>query len=354
MQGDIALPPPRRRMAPRSLCLLAALAISQARRRSRSSGAPVSQNFSLSTSATELQGVVVTALGDDQREEPARNCAAADQHDELNQTKALNHRRTASGQGLRREHHRLGTQGGSTNIVLRGAELDHRQQPAALHRRRHADLATRTRSHVTAAIRTADSTSAARISDINPEDIATMTVLKGPNAAALYGSRAANGVIIITTKKGGARAAAAHRVEHDLHLGRAVHSCRVPEPLRSGLRRRVPVRRWRRRWRAGRQRPELRSAARRADPRLHRSSAKTTTYDQSAPCPQFTSPKNPTVARGVPWIAHPDNVESFFNTGHTLIEHPRLQRRHRRASARLSLGRDNIDGHTSRTTFLED
>ncbi|WKN45091.1 SusC/RagA family TonB-linked outer membrane protein [Tunicatimonas pelagia] len=40
------------------------------------------------------------------------------------------------------------------------------------------------------------------ISDINPDDIASMTVLKGPNAAALYGSRAANGVIMITTKTG--------------------------------------------------------------------------------------------------------------------------------------------------------
>lgn len=38
--------------------------------------------------------------------------------------------------------------------------------------------------------------------DINPEDIESMTVLKGANAAALYGSRAANGVILITTKKG--------------------------------------------------------------------------------------------------------------------------------------------------------
>lgn len=40
------------------------------------------------------------------------------------------------------------------------------------------------------------------IADLNPEDIESMTVLKGPNAAALYGSRGANGVILITTKKG--------------------------------------------------------------------------------------------------------------------------------------------------------
>lgn len=40
------------------------------------------------------------------------------------------------------------------------------------------------------------------LSDINPEDIETMTVLKGPTASALYGSRAGNGVILITTKSG--------------------------------------------------------------------------------------------------------------------------------------------------------
>src|SRR6185312_12238772 len=41
-----------------------------------------------------------------------------------------------------------------------------------------------------------------RIMDINPEDIESLSVLKGAAAAALYGSRAADGVVIITTKKG--------------------------------------------------------------------------------------------------------------------------------------------------------
>lgn len=40
------------------------------------------------------------------------------------------------------------------------------------------------------------------LNDINPEDIESVTVLKGPGAAALYGQRAANGAIIITTKSG--------------------------------------------------------------------------------------------------------------------------------------------------------
>lgn len=40
------------------------------------------------------------------------------------------------------------------------------------------------------------------ISGLNPDDIAEVTILKGPSAAALYGSRAGNGVVLITTKSG--------------------------------------------------------------------------------------------------------------------------------------------------------
>lgn len=40
------------------------------------------------------------------------------------------------------------------------------------------------------------------ISDLNPDDIESISVLKGPSAAALYGSRAGNGVIMVTTKSG--------------------------------------------------------------------------------------------------------------------------------------------------------
>ncbi len=43
------------------------------------------------------------------------------------------------------------------------------------------------------------------LSSLNPEDIESISVLKGANAAALYGSRAGNGVILVTTKKGSAR-----------------------------------------------------------------------------------------------------------------------------------------------------
>lgn len=43
------------------------------------------------------------------------------------------------------------------------------------------------------------------MNSLNPDDVASITVLKGASAAALYGSRAANGVILVTTKKGAGR-----------------------------------------------------------------------------------------------------------------------------------------------------
>src|SRR5215212_4265299 len=44
--------------------------------------------------------------------------------------------------------------------------------------------------------------STSRINDLNPDDIANIEIVKGPSAATLYGIQAANGVVLITTKKG--------------------------------------------------------------------------------------------------------------------------------------------------------
>jgi TonB-dependent SusC/RagA subfamily outer membrane receptor len=40
------------------------------------------------------------------------------------------------------------------------------------------------------------------LSDLNPNDIATFDILKDASASAIYGTRAANGVVLVTTKKG--------------------------------------------------------------------------------------------------------------------------------------------------------
>ena len=60
------------------------------------------------------------------------------------------------------------------------------------------------------------------ISNINPEDIETMSVLKGPNAAALYGQRGSNGVILITTKSGKSRKGIGVKYGIDYSVGNAL------------------------------------------------------------------------------------------------------------------------------------
>ncbi len=55
-----------------------------------------------------------------------------------------------------------------------------------------------------------------RIADLNPEDIATIEILKGPSAAAIYGARASNGVVIITTKRGTATGGAQFTVSQSV------------------------------------------------------------------------------------------------------------------------------------------
>ena len=41
-----------------------------------------------------------------------------------------------------------------------------------------------------------------RVNDLNPEEIESLDIIKGPSAAALYGTDAANGVVVIKTKRG--------------------------------------------------------------------------------------------------------------------------------------------------------
>ena len=95
------------------------------------------------------------------------------------------------------------TPGGSTRIVLRGGSSITGNNQALL----VVDGVPIDNSSVVAG---ASSLTAVdfgnRGNDIDPNDIASITVLKGPAAAALYGSRASNGALMITTKSGANRA----------------------------------------------------------------------------------------------------------------------------------------------------
>ena len=94
-----------------------------------------------------------------------------------------------------------GTVGGSSRIVIRGINsISGNNQPLFVVDGTPIDNGNFNTSNTQSGSGGIDYGNA--VADINPEDIESVSVLKGASAAALYGSRAANGVILITTKTG--------------------------------------------------------------------------------------------------------------------------------------------------------
>jgi TonB-linked SusC/RagA family outer membrane protein len=305
------------------------------------SGGPVSQNFSLSTAATELQGVVVTALGVAREKSQLGTAQQQLSTAEINQTKTMNVINSIQGKVSGVNITGSGTQGGSNRIVLRGANsISGNNTPLFI----IDGVAVSNASRGATAGGGFDFGSA--ISDINPEDIATMSVLKGPNAAALYGSRAANGVIILTTKKG---STSGGKMRTELS---STYTWEAPSILpeyqnlygqgSAGEFAFVDGQG------GGVQDYNDQSFGPRLDGRMYGCTfiPGTTTYDQTAPCTQFTSPTGPS-----PWVAHPDNVYSFFDTGHTLSNTIAFSGGTDRANARISFGQDQIAGYIPNNSF---
>lgn len=95
-----------------------------------------------------------------------------------------------------------GTAGASTQIVLRGFNsLSLDNSPLFVVDGVILDNGTTNTADLTGTTENRREDFTNRISDLNPNDIATITALKGPEATALYGSQASSGAIIITTKK---------------------------------------------------------------------------------------------------------------------------------------------------------
>ena len=101
-----------------------------------------------------------------------------------------------------------GAPGSSTSVILRSAtSISGNNQPLYVVDGvpiNNTTLSTQSDFAVDDAVNSYGMDFSSRGNDINPEDIESMTILKGAAAAALYGSDASNGAIIITTKKGSA------------------------------------------------------------------------------------------------------------------------------------------------------
>ncbi|KQB41757.1 putative outer membrane protein [Flavobacterium daejeonense] len=157
--------------------------------------------ITLSEDSQKLDEVVVTALGI-KREKKAITYSAQNVNvDEISQARSLNVANSLSGKvaGLNFSTTSNGV-GSSSRITLRGnRSLNGNNQPLYV-----VDGVPLSNGSTDGNpdIDTGGTTQPDGISNLNPDDIASMTVLKGPSAAALYGSRASNGVIVITTKSG--------------------------------------------------------------------------------------------------------------------------------------------------------
>ncbi len=158
-------------------------------------------NVVLETEAMNIEGVVVTALGIS-REKKALGYAVEEvKADELNQTRSGNLITSLSGKvsGVSITS-ASGNMGGSSRITIRGVKsVSGNNQPLFVVDGVPMDNSNYNSIDTQRGAGGVDYGNMAN--DINPDDIESVTVLKGPTAAALYGSRAANGVIVITTKK---------------------------------------------------------------------------------------------------------------------------------------------------------
>jgi len=149
----------------------------------------------------EVNKVVVTALGLS-REEKALGYATQEvSGDDINKAREVNVVNSLQGKVAGVQITGSSNLGGSSRIVIRGAgSITGNNQPLFVVDGVPLDNANHTNDDQDRGAGGYDYGNA--IQDLNPDDIESINVLKGPTAAALYGNRAANGAIIITTKKG--------------------------------------------------------------------------------------------------------------------------------------------------------
>ena len=160
-------------------------------------------NATLQNDTEQLENVVVTALGIKKEERALTYAVTEVDGDGFTQAKEVNLADALSGKiaGVSVSNLTTGA-GGSSRVTIRGnTSLSGDNQPLYVINGMPMDNTTLGGSASTSAggfnIDHGDGTGG-----INPDDIETISVLKGATAAALYGSRASNGAIIITTKKG--------------------------------------------------------------------------------------------------------------------------------------------------------
>ncbi len=158
-------------------------------------------NAVLNVSSEFLDEVVVTALGIKRSEKALSYNVQQVDSDELLRSKDANFVNSLNGKvaGVQINKSASGV-GGATRVIMRGAKSLEGDN-GVLYVVDGIPLVNTTIGKGNDVLGDSRATTEG-IADFNPEDIESISVLSGPSAAALYGSSAANGVLLITTKKG--------------------------------------------------------------------------------------------------------------------------------------------------------
>lgn len=157
-------------------------------------------NIILAQDARNLETVVVTALGITRKSRSLTYSTQGIGNDELTTVKSGNVMNSLNGKIAGVQVNRTsGGIGGSVRVVLRGDKSTRNSQP--LYVIDGLPIANQVGGPDPGLYNGAPDAGDI-LSTMNPEDIESMTVLKGASASALYGSQGSNGVILITTKKG--------------------------------------------------------------------------------------------------------------------------------------------------------
>jgi TonB-linked SusC/RagA family outer membrane protein len=168
-------------------------------------------NVQLKRVATGLDAIVVTALGETTSQRELGTAQQTVRGADIAATQRVNFVNSLQGRVAGVDvTSTSGAPGASTSITIRGvSSISSTNQPLMIVDGLPIDNKTTNTANLgsdspTSALafsnRNVDFTN--RAADINPEDIESLTVLKGPEASALYGIDAANGAIVITTKRG--------------------------------------------------------------------------------------------------------------------------------------------------------
>ncbi len=279
-------------------------------------GTTVTADFTLQAQAVQLTGMMVTALSVQREKSTLGTSQQAIDNTSLTTTRETNLINAMSGKASGLAIQASGNMGGSTRIVIRGAgSITGNNQPLFI-----VDGIPISNAGFSTASAGGGRDYGNAISDLNPDDIASITVLKGPNAAALYGSRASNGAVVISTKTGrssaeGVKVQVRSYMTSDQFSVLPTYQNSYGQGFGGAFK-----------YVDGSGGGINDGADESWGPRF-----------AGQLIDQFTGPS-------MPWVAHPDNVKDFFQTGHSVSNSVAVTANGTKTAARLSITKDNVAG----------